>query len=374
MLDTRSSGGPIANGTTRVVDLSRAFGGGDAAAVVINLTVTTPTGGGYLTAFPAGTARPVASSLNFDHNQTRANSVTVAVGQGGVRNQLAIFAAVVANGRAQVVVDVLGWYGKGGGAAAGSVYMPLPAPKRLFDTRTGIGGLTTKYPKNTGVVTIDYGTPAVNKTITAAVMNITVTGTRGLGNLTLWNGAGTPPVVSTLNFLAGQTVANLAVVPVRCSTDACKTVTFSIRNNLSPYTQVIGDISGVYTDPAAGGLVYRPLAPTRVTDTRQRTPYGPLGSGARGTTDVSRFVSADTRALNINLTGVLPASSTYLTVYPAGTAQPVVSNLNLARGNVAANAAQVRVGPDRRFTTANSSGLIGVVIDLQGSFVADPTT
>ena len=369
ILDTRSSGGAIVNGGSRVIDFSRAFSG-DAAAVVVNLTVTNPTWGGYLTAYPAGTPKPLASSLNFDKGQTRANSVTVAVGQGDKQNQLVVAAAVANSGSAQVIVDVLGWYGKGGGAQ-GSSYLPLPAPVRLFDTRSSIGGLTTTYPKNIGIVTLDYGSPTINRTITAAVMNITVTGSKGAGNLTLWDGSGPPPLVSTLNFTTGQTVANLAVVPVTCTDSTCKTVTFSIKNNLSPYTQVIGDISGVYTTPAAAGLVYQPLAPTRITDTRERMPFSKLGAKAMGTTDVTSLITSDTRALNINLTGVKPMTSTYLTVFPTAATAPPVSNLNMAAGTVAANAAQVKIAAGK-FSTSNFAGWTDVVIDLQGTFVSDP--
>lgn len=373
ILDTRSSGGAVANGATRVVDLSRAVNG-SAAAVVINLTVTNPTWGGYLAAYPAGTPKPLASSVNFEKNQTRANSVTVAVGQGALQNRLAITAAVANSGNAQVIVDVLGWYGNGGEAGAGSSYQPLAAPVRLFDTRSSIGGLTTTYPKNIGIVTLDYGSPTINKTITAAVMNITVTGTKGGGNLTLWNGFGAPPLVSTLNWAKGETVANLSVVPVRCSDSTCKTVTFSIKNNISPYTQVIGDISGIYATPQAGALLYRSVSPTRITDTREKlsfTRLGPLGSGA---TDVTRVMLLNTRALNINITAVRPQTSTYLTVYPSATARPGVSNLNLPANAIAANAAQVTLGRDGRFMTSNATGWTDVVIDLQGMFVADTMT
>ncbi|MHA3703672.1 hypothetical protein ACXR2U_15960 [Jatrophihabitans sp. YIM 134969] len=371
-LDTRASGGPIANNTSRVIDLSRAFGGASAAAAVINLTVTLPSSGGYLTAYPAGTTKPVASSLNFSPNQTRANSVTVALGQGaGKQNQLAIFAAVAGNGRAHVVVDVLGYYGNGGGAA-GTSYSQLAAPVRLFDTRTSIGGLTTTYPKNIGIVTLNYQTPAINKTISAVVMNITVTGTRGAGNLTIWNGFGAPPLVSTLNFNRGETVANFAVIPVRCTDAACSKLTFSIKNNLSPYTQVLGDISGAYMTPSSSGLLYRSVAPTRVTDTREQMGFGSLGPALSGMSNVSRMMSSDVRALNVNLTAVKPTISTYLTVFPAGVARPLASNINLGRGQVAANAAQVKVSSLGTFMTWNAAGRVDIVVDVQGLFVLDP--
>ena len=54
----------------------RAGVAGDATAVVLNLAVTGSTGGGYVTVFPCGTPRPLASSLNFDTGQTISNAVT----------------------------------------------------------------------------------------------------------------------------------------------------------------------------------------------------------------------------------------------------------------------------------------------------------
>jgi hypothetical protein len=54
-----------------------------ATAVVLNVTVANPTATGYVTAYPAGVARPTASNLDFVAHQTVANLVTVAVGPGG---------------------------------------------------------------------------------------------------------------------------------------------------------------------------------------------------------------------------------------------------------------------------------------------------
>jgi hypothetical protein len=73
-------------------------------AVTFNLTVTGGTAGGYLTAWPDGTATPTASSLNFSAGQTIANMITVKVGTNGtVRIGNAL-------GQAHVVVDLAGFY------------------------------------------------------------------------------------------------------------------------------------------------------------------------------------------------------------------------------------------------------------------------
>ena len=55
----------------------------DAKAVVINVTVTGSTTGGYVTVFPCGTTRPLASSLNFGAGETVSNLAVAAVGARG---------------------------------------------------------------------------------------------------------------------------------------------------------------------------------------------------------------------------------------------------------------------------------------------------
>jgi HYDIN/CFA65/VesB family protein len=73
-------------------------------AVVLNVTVTNPTAGSFLSLWPNGTTRPTASDLNFTAGQTVPNLVVVKVGTDG---KIGIFNAA---GLTDVVVDVVGWY------------------------------------------------------------------------------------------------------------------------------------------------------------------------------------------------------------------------------------------------------------------------
>ncbi len=74
-------------------------------AVVLNVTVTNPTAGGYLTLFPDGAPQPTTSDLNFVAGQTIPNLVVVRL---GVNGKLDIFNAA---GTTDVIADVVGWYG-----------------------------------------------------------------------------------------------------------------------------------------------------------------------------------------------------------------------------------------------------------------------
>ena len=73
------------------------------AAVILNATVTETAGAGFLTIFPAGTARPWASDLNYAPGETRPNLVVVKVGAGG---RVGLFTAQATH----VVFDVAGWF------------------------------------------------------------------------------------------------------------------------------------------------------------------------------------------------------------------------------------------------------------------------
>ena len=73
-----------------------------ARAVILNASVTQTAGAGYLTLFPAGTARPLASDLNFAAGETQSNLVVVQLGAGG---KVSLFTAAGTH----VIFDVAGW-------------------------------------------------------------------------------------------------------------------------------------------------------------------------------------------------------------------------------------------------------------------------
>ena len=108
ILDTRDSTGgvpgPVAAEAT--IDVQVTGRGGVPAtgvrAVVLNATVTQPATLGYLTVFPSGAARPLASDLNFAGGETQANLVVVQVGAGGK-------VSMASSAGAHVIFDVAGW-------------------------------------------------------------------------------------------------------------------------------------------------------------------------------------------------------------------------------------------------------------------------
>src|SRR6478735_167184 len=82
VLDTRDAGSPIhALGQGRVATLSVAEDvPANATAAAINLTVVNGTVGSFLTLYPAGMDRPLASAINWADNVAHANSTVIKLG------------------------------------------------------------------------------------------------------------------------------------------------------------------------------------------------------------------------------------------------------------------------------------------------------
>jgi hypothetical protein len=75
------------------------------SAVVMNVTVTSPTAAGYITAYPDGQSRPNASNLNFVPGETVPNLVVVPVGGDG---SVMLFNGSL--GRVNLVADIAGYF------------------------------------------------------------------------------------------------------------------------------------------------------------------------------------------------------------------------------------------------------------------------
>jgi hypothetical protein len=75
-------------------------------AVVLNVTVTQPKAGGYLTVFPDGVTRPVTSNLNFNAAESVPNLVIAPVGSDG---EVDFYNG--SGGTIHIIADVSGWFG-----------------------------------------------------------------------------------------------------------------------------------------------------------------------------------------------------------------------------------------------------------------------
>ncbi|WP_411283628.1 Ig-like domain-containing protein [Lapillicoccus sp.] len=318
-----------------------------ATAVALNVTVTNPTADSYLSVYPGGSGQPNASNLNYVAGQTIPNMVVVPLGPG---NTVTLFNAA---GTVHLIADLVGYYAPGTGAGFTGT-----GPLRVLDTRIGTGAPTA--PLGAGA-TMTLTVPGLPAGATAVAMNVTVTNPTTASYLSVYPGGSAQPNASNLNYVAGQTIPNMVIVPLGPG----NTVTLF---NAAGTVDVIADLVGSYAPGTGAG--FTGTTPTRVLDTR--VPIGAptaakLGAGATMTLTVPNLPAGAT-AVALNVTVTNPSAGSYLSVYPGGSAQPNASNLNYVAGETIPNMVIVPVGPGGTVTLFNAAGLVHVIADLVGYY------
>lgn len=373
--DTRAEGGKTGSfgppsltaQTTREIPIPNSGCNVPSNARAYSLNVTAVPAGylGYLTIYPTGQAQPTVSTLNSWNGRVVANAAIVPAGTNG---SISLFVSDPSN----VVVDINGYF-VSASQAEGLVFYPL-APCRVADTRT-TGGKSGEYgpPGIAGGTSRTMSIPGsgcgVPSSAQAFSLNVTAVPSGPLGYLTMWPGGQAQPFVSTLNSFDGQVVANAAIVPAGFS----GTVSVFASNN----SDVIVDING-YFAPAGGAnaLNFYTIAPCRAVDTR--TGSGKIGSFgppqiSGGTSRTIGLVESgcglpsSAQAYSLNVTALPLNALSFLTAWPAGSTQPVVSTLNSFNGQVVANAALLPAGLGGGINIFVSD-TADVLIDLNGYF------
>lgn len=366
ILDTRdgtgrpSGAGPVIGGD--VVRVQVAGEGGvplsGVDSVVLNATVTEPTGAGFLTIWPAGTSRPVISNANFVAGQTVANLVTVKLGAGGA---VSLFNSW---GAAHVIFDVAGFYSASDGPRGARFH--ASSPTRLFDTREA-SSLAAGAVGEGESIAVDvrdgYTVPLAG--VTAVVLNVTVTRPTAPGFLTVWPGDVERPLASNINFVAGATVPNLVIVRVPPS----GIVRFF---NPTGSVHVIADVMGYFDDDHSeerGRMIA--ISPFRVIDTRLDSPFDGDGSMYPGSRMWFGSIDDQAGGYVLNVTATASRAAGFLAVSPAfDDGQPWAyghSNLNFEPNQTVPNLVVVRPGPLIAVTNG-SGGDVHVVVDLFGFF------
>jgi hypothetical protein len=217
-------------------------------------------------------------------------------------------------------------------------FVPV-TPCRLVDTRrAGPFGGPALAGQSIRKFTPSDGGCGVPRSAMAYSLNLTVVPHEPLGYLTVWPAGLAQPTVSTLNSFDARIKANGAIV------GAGGGGAFSVF--VTDSTDLVLDINGYFTSSLDNStFAFYPLRPCRVLDTRDRE--GPLSGPV--------FAAGETRALSllstrcsapptaqvyaVNFTAIPHEPLRYLTAWPHGRAQPLVSTLNSQTGTVVANSA-----------------------------------
>jgi len=324
----------------------------EAVAVAINLTAVGATAPTFVTVFPSGEARPLASNLNPVPGVVTPNLVLARVGTTG---SIDLFNN---SGSVHLVGDVVGWFLPGG-----DVGLHALAPERLLDTRTGTGGVLGTVGPGQSIDLQVTGRGGVSSDAVAVALNVTATEPTESSYLTVWPAGQGRPVASSVNMVTGQTVPNLVFAKVG---DGGRVSIF----NHSGATHVVVDVLGCFGAGVSSKFVA--LSPQRVLDTREGigAPMAPLTTGTLSLALAGHrgVPSSGVSAVLLNVTAVLPSAGTYVTVFPSGIERPVASNLNAVAGQVVPNMVIARLGPDGATQLYNNAGAVDLVADVMGYF------
>jgi hypothetical protein len=361
-VDTRpqyGGSGPIPGGTSQNFPIQQ---GGNcnipatAAAFSLNVTVVPEGPLGYLTVWPAGQPQPLVSTLNSQDGRVKANAAIVPAGTNG---EISVYATNTTN----VIVDVDSYFAPISSSTL--AFYPLP-PCRVADTRY------SSYPQGLGPPYLTGGQerdfPILNATAcniptsaAAYSLNFSVVPYGSLGYITVWPTGQTRPVVSTLNDVAGTIIANAAIVVA------------GTGDNVSVYptndTDLVIDINGYFAATGTGGLSLYGVPPCRVIDTRKvgsGLPFSGTLSPPVDVVDSPCGVPDAAQAYVFNATVVPQGYLGYLTLWPDGANQPLVSTLNALDGLIASNMAIVPSTNGK--VDAYASGITQLILDISSYF------
>jgi hypothetical protein len=132
-------------------------------------------------------------------------------------------------------------------------------------------------------------------------------------------------------------------------------------------------VNAIFNIPVA--LQFVPVTPCRVVDTRG--PNGPFGGPALQGGGAARSfaipsgpcsgIPSNAAAYSLNVTAVPHGSLSYLTAWPTGLTQPLISTLNSYDGRVKANAAIVPAG-DGEAISVYATNTTDLLLDIDGYF------
>jgi hypothetical protein len=267
------------------------------------------------------------------------------------------------NGSADLIADVVGYYGDGSGfGPSGARYAPKQ-PYRILDSRIGTGGYSSPWGSG---VTRDLTLTGVPADATAVVLNVTATSPTAASFATLWpSGLPRPNPASNLNVVPGETVPNLVIVGIGANRKV------NLYNDAGS-THFVADVVGWYGGSTASMLFTPAATPTRLLDSRVgnafSTPWGP--GQTRGLLVAGNGpVPSNATAAVMNVTVTNPTASGFATMFPSGGAFPTpASNLNFVPGATVPNLVMVKIGTNDKVNFYNLAGSTDMIADVVGWF------
>lgn len=352
----------------------------NATGVALNVAVVRPVGSGYGTVWPCQAEPPLVSSINYERDDIKSNSVVAPVSEDGT---VCLYSSQGTN----IVVDLAGWFTGSNGGESVDPFVGL-LPERRVDTREGIGGPAFRVTPESPISIPVAGTPAtlpdgtsttVPADAAAAAMNVAVVRADRNGYITLWPCGTEMPLAANVNYPAGAVVSNGVIAPLGTEGRVClySSAPADLVVDINGYFDgSLGDENAL-TDPA-----FRAATPTRLVDTRigvgsptaRVSPATPLELRVRGAELVDPSAPAiplvvpeGASAVALNLAIVKPDGNGYGTVWPCNEPMPTTANVNFRAGVNISNGVVAPIGSGGRICV-HLSAPADVVMDVAGWF------
>ena len=205
------------------------------AAVVINLTATEAAAEGFVTAWPKGQPRPLASNLNLNGpGDTAPNLAIIPIGDDGM-------ISLYTQSGTHLLGDVTGYVTDPTAVVDDAgLFVPLP-PGRVFDTRNGQPAGPTGYVAAGATIRPSFiGLAGIPSYAGAVALNLTAT-EAATGFVTAWPDGLPRPLASNLNLNGPlDTRPNAAILPL------------GANGRIAHYTDagahLLADTTGYYLD------------------------------------------------------------------------------------------------------------------------------
>jgi len=262
---------------------------------------------------------------------------------------------------------------------------PFRPQSRIADTRSGFASADGHFGALRPATSISVQLPDASVTggVSGVALNLVVTNPSSPGYLTMWPSGTSQPATSNINFVGGQTVANLAIIGGGQNNQV------QVYNSAGK-TDVIADAQWFFT-PAQQLRLIEPvrLLDTRKgysTDDRQYAGIGALSAGGilkvqiagRGgiprteldANSVPEPGQAGAATVVVNVTATNSTEYGYVTAWASNQSMPGTSNLNLAPGNTVANLVVSQVDTKGQISLFNATGQTDLIVDAVAWFPA----
>ncbi|HET9171128.1 MAG TPA: hypothetical protein VFN97_16945 [Actinospica sp.] len=335
--------------------------GGRGVSLATTMAETAATGGGPPRNVYLGTTAAVSYTINWGDGHTQTAQASSTAAQTSTPHTYAKpgtytitdTASLTTGGTVSTTTSF---------TTAGSSFTAMK-PTRIFDTRNGTG--TLQQPLDNGNCTSAQvtGVDGIPAGITAVAVNLTVTNTVGNGLFVLGSGN-----ASNLNYSAGQTVANSAIVPLPADGrfDVC------VNGNVGTHADAIIDVAGYFSQSTGAG--FQPTAPDRALDTRVGTGAAKAEIGAKSSVSVPIVgvdsIPADVTAVAVHVTETNATGGGFIAAEPDGAGVPTTSSLNYGPGQTISNTVIVPIAADGKIELYNGAltGSVDLIADVSGYF------